>query len=471
MYFDKVLQRETNTAMTTTLIRGGTVVLGQSVAQGDVLIRDETIAAVGDLRDAAAADTDIDAGGLLVLPGGVDTHVHFNDVFMNTVSVHDYASGTRAAAFGGTTSVIDFSNQEPGATLMSTLDAKHAEAAGKALIDWGVHPVITQPTDATLAEIPLVVDAGAPTIKIYMTYRQEGLLIEEPEMRRILAGLRDAGGMMLVHAEDNDMAEASIPGFLARGQTAPIFHAESKPKAVENRAMQRCIDVVRAVGGRLFVVHMTTSEGVEMIARARAEGLDILAETCTHYLVFTDDMLRRPDGIKWICSPPLRQQADQDALWQGLRDGRVVQVTSDDAAYSWEATCYGQERFDLCPNGMPGIEPRFQLLYSEGVAKGRISLPRFVEIVATNPARIFGMQGKGALLPGYDADIVLLDPTASWTMGQATSHSPNDWHAYEGRAITGKIAKVFSRGELIIDGNECLAEPGRGRYLKRVLPQ
>jgi dihydropyrimidinase len=396
--------------------------------------------------------------------------VHLNDVFMNTISVHDYYTGTRAAAFGGTTSLIDFSNQAPGASLMSTLDNKQEEAFGKALVDWGIHPVITQPTEKTLAEIPHVVAAGAPTIKIYMTYRQEGLLIEEPEMRRILAGLRDAGGMLLVHAEDNDMVEASIPRFIESGQTTPIYHAASKPPAVENQAIANCIEVVRQVGGRLFIVHLTTAEGVQMVGRARGDGLDVLAETCTHYLIYTEDVLRRADGLKWICSPPLRDEAAQAALWRGLGDGRLCQVTSDDAAYDWAATLYGQDRFDLCPNGMPGIEPRFQLLYSEGVAKGRISLPRFVELIATNPAHIFGMTQKGSLLPGKDADIVLLDPAAKWTMGQATSHSNNDWHAYEGIEISGKIQKVLSRGELIIDGDECLAEMGRGRYIQRQLP-
>ena len=455
--------------MKTTLIRGGTAVIGQTVTQQDILITGERITAVGNLRDSRADQT-IDAGGLLVLPGGVDTHVHFNDVFMNTISVHDYYTGTVAAAFGGTTSLIDFSNQAPGASLMSTLHNKHEEALGKALIDWGIHPVITQPTDETVAAIPQVVAAGAPTIKIYMTYRQEGLLIEMPEMRRILAGLRDAGGMLLVHAEDNDLAEASIPRFIEAGQTAPIFHAASKPPEVENRAIANCIEVVRQVGGRLFIVHLTTAAGVQLVGQARGDGLDVLAETCTHYLVYTEEMLRREDGLKWICSPPLRDEEAQAALWRGLGDGRLCQVTSDDAAYNWEATLYGQDRFDLCPNGMPGIEPRFQLLYSEGVAKGRLSLPRFVELIATNPAHIFGMSQKGSLLPGKDADIVLFDPTVQWTMGQANSHSCNDWHAYEGLEITGKVQKVFSRGQLIIDGGECLAEKGRGQYIHRQLP-
>jgi dihydropyrimidinase len=455
--------------MNTTLIRGGTAVIGQTVAQQDILITGEKITAVGNLPDAKA-DTMIDAGGLLVLPGGVDTHVHFNDLFMNTISVHDYYTGTLAAAFGGTTSLIDFSNQAPGQSLMSTLDNKHEEAFGRALVDWGLHPVITQPTEETLAQIPQVVAAGAPTIKIYMTYRQEGLLIEEPEMRRILAGLRDAGGMLLVHAEDNDMAEANIPRFIEAGHAAPIYHAASKPPEVENRAIANCIEVVRQVGGRLFIVHLTTAEGVQLVGQARGDGLDILAETCTHYLLYTEEMLRREDGLKWICSPPLRDKAAQTALWRGLADGRLCQVTSDDAAYNWAATLYGQDRFDLCPNGMPGIEPRFQLLYSEGVAKGRLSLPRFVELIATNPAHIFGMAQKGSLLPGKDADIVLLDPAVKWTMGQANSHSNNDWHAYEGLQISGKIQKVLCRGELIIDGDDCLAEKGRGKFIHRTLP-
>jgi len=455
--------------MKTTLIKNGKVVLGQTVAQQDLLVRGEKIAAVGDLS-GVRADEIVDAGELLVLPGGVDTHVHFNDVFMNTISVHDYYTGTLAAVYGGTTSIIDFSNQAPGTTLMSTIDSKREEASGLALIDWGVHPVITQPTTATLAEIPAIVAAGSPTIKCYMTYRDEGLLIEELDLRRILAALRDAGGMLLVHAEDNDLIEETRPRYLDAGLTSAIYHTESKPPQVENKAIARCINMVRDVGGRLFIVHLTTSEGVAMVGAARGEGLDVLAETCTHYLAFTDEMLHREDGLKWICSPPLRDQTTQNDLWTGLRDGRLVQVTSDDAAYSWKATQYGKDRFDLCPNGMGGVEPRLNLLYSEGVAKGRISLTRFVELVATNPARIFGLYPrKGTLLPGADADIVLFDPSVNWTMGQANSHSCNDWHAYEGFEITGKIRTVYSRGELVIDGDECLAQKGRGRFLHRSL--
>ena len=260
--------------MKTTLIRNGFVVLQSITSQQDLLIQGEKIAAVGELSGLAADET-VDATDLLVLPGGVDTHVHFNDVFMNTISVHDYYTGTVAAAFGGTTSVIDFSNQQPGASLMSTIDDKREEAQGLALVDWGVHPVITQPTESTLAEIAQVVAAGAPTIKCYMTYRQEGLLIEEPDLRCILAGLRDAGGMLLVHAEDNDLIEARLPHFLGTGRTSAIHHAASKPPEVENKAIARCIEMVRDIGGRLFIVHLTTAEGVEMVGAARAAGLPL----------------------------------------------------------------------------------------------------------------------------------------------------------------------------------------------------
>ena len=439
-----------------------------TVSRQDILIQNEKIEKLGDLSNEAA-EIDIDAEGLLVLPGAVDTHVHFNDEFMNTVSVHDYYTGTLAAAFGGVTSIIDFSNQAAGESLVNTIERKKEEAEGKALIDWGVHPVITQPSEETLNEIPAIVKAGAPTVKCYMTYRSEGLMIEDPDLREILKRLHDANGMLMVHAEDNDIIEKNVPEMVRSGKTDSIYHAVSKPPEVESNAIERAIAIARETGGRLFIVHMSTDKGIEMVAAAQSEGLDVLAETCTHYLVFTEEMLKRDDGIKWMCSPPLRNRSIQDALWKGLQDGYISMVTSDDAAYSWEAKLLGKDRFDRCPNGIPGVEARFSVLYSEGVTKGRISLPGFIELVSTAPADLFGMgKQKGRLAPGYDADIVLFDPEKKWRMNQDTLHMASDWSAYD-MDITGKIMKVFSRGELIVDGERCLAEKGRGRYLHRVL--
>ena len=452
-----------------TLIRGGWVVSGQTVSRQDVLIRGETISALGDIS-SMKSDIHIDADGLIVFPGGVDTHVHFNDEFMSTISVHDYYTGTMAAAYGGTTTVIDFSNQAPGESLMQTIQNKKEEAQGRALIDWAVHPVITQAHSETFDEIPLVAEEGAPTIKCYMTYREEGIMTEIDDLRQILSRLKDVGGMLMVHAEDNDMAQQNIPSLIEQGLTDAIYHAESKPPECEEKAIRQGIEIARETGGRLFVVHLASDEGLKLISAARVEGVDILAETCTHYLVFTDDMLKRDDGIKWICSPPLRSASIQDALWRGLKDGHTCQVSSDDAAFTWEAKMLGKDRFDKCPNGLPGVETRISVLYSEGVAKGRLSLPRFVELISTIPAKLFGLAPKkGSLSPGSDADIVLLDPHQQWIMNQDSLHMAADWSPFENVEVTGKIINVFSRGELIIQGDRCLAEKGRGRYLKRKL--
>ena len=389
---------------------------------------------------------------------------------MNTVSVHNFYSGTLAAAHGGVTSIIDFANQQKGRSLQEALAHKKTEAQGQSLIDWGIHPVITDPTPETLSEIPQMVKEGAPTIKCYMTYRQEGLLIEEKDLRLILEALGKAGGMLLVHAEDNKTIEKNVSALVNSGRTKPIFHARSRPVEAETLAIERCIKMTRETDGRLFIVHMTSDKGIELVEQAREDGLHVFAETCTHYLIFTANQLERKDGIKWICSPPLRNLQIQNNLWEGLKNGQISMVSSDDAAYSWKAKLLGASRFDKCPNGIPGIEPRLNILYSEGVVKGKISLRKFVDVVSTQPARLFGLAPqKGHLTKGADADIVLFDPRETWTMGKTAHHMAADWSAYEGLKITGKIKKVFSRGELIVDGESCLAQKGRGRYLHRKL--
>jgi dihydropyrimidinase len=452
------------------LLKGGRLVLPHTVAQGDLLIEDGTIKALGHLSGHLAAQT-VDASGLLVMPGGVDVHVHFNDSFMNTKSVHDFDNGTLAAAMGGTTTIIDFANQAPQGSLMQALRGKQAEAEGKALIDYGVHPVITRFDEATLDEIPQVVAAGAPSLKCYMTYREDGLMMTLPQLARIQERLRDAGGMLLVHAEDDAQLERNKKALLESGRTRAFYHAKARSPQVEEDAIKGVIKTLREAGGRLFVVHLASPRGMELIAGARAQGLDISAETCIHYLVFDEQILKQEDGIKWICSPPLRSRDVQQQLWQGLADGRIESVSTDDAAFDWQAKCLGLESFDKCPNGIPGIEVRLSLLYSLGVVPGRISLPRMAEICAAAPARRFGLYPqKGALLPGADADLVLLDPQEKWVMGQESLHMAADWCAYEGIEVTGRIKQVYSRGELIIDQGQRVAEYGRGRFLHRKLP-
>jgi dihydropyrimidinase len=451
------------------LIRGGQIVDAAGLARRDLLIQGETIVAAGDLS-GVRADRVVDADGLWLLPGGVDTHVHFNDEFMGTVSVHDYEKGTRAAAFGGTTTIIDFSNQRPGQSLQKALDDKMNEAR-TALVDWGVHPVITRADDRTLDEIPALIRQGVPTFKCYMTYRDEGIMTEAPDLRRILIRLRETGGMLLVHAEDNDMAEANISRLISEGRTAPIFHARSKPTSCEDAAIERAVQIAEETGGRLFVVHLASAAGLDIITRARGRGVGVAAETCTHYLAFSEACLEGEDGLKFICSPPLRPASVQEALWRGVEDGRIAQVSSDDAAFSWGAKLLGRDRFDRCPNGLPGVELRLPLLFTLGVAAGRITPGRFVELVSTNPAKIFGLYPrKGCLESGSDADILLWDPAAKWTLTASNHHMATDWSPVEGMEMTGRVKKVYSRGELIIDGDGCPAEPGRGRFVFRRLP-
>jgi len=455
--------------MQTILIKGGIVVTPQDISQKNVYIQGEKITEVS-AEAGQKADLTVDASGLYVLPGAIDTHVHFNDEFMGTISVHNYYTGTLAAAYGGVTSIIDFSNQIPGKPLVWTLETKFKEAEGKAVIDYGVHPVITTVSGEILDEIPALIDQGAPTIKCYMTYRNEGLMVGIPDLKKILNRLKDAGGMLLVHAEDNDTIESGVKRFIKQGKTAPFYHSLSRPPESEFKAIQKCIRIAEETGGRLFIVHMSSDKGIEALDSAQKKGHHVFAETCTHYLIFSEDMLKQEDGIKWICSPPLRKRSIQKNLWRGISDGRIAMVSSDDAAYSWEAKLMGKNRFDRCPNGIPGVEPRLNILYSEGVVKNRITLSRLVELTSTNPAKLFGLwPRKGRIGPGADADIVLLNPQKKWIMSQKSLHMAADWSAYEGIKTSGKIEKVFSRGELIIDGNTCFAAKGRGEYLHRKL--
>ena len=451
---------------------------GQSVSERDLFISGEKIEAVGDVA-AGLADEVMDATGLLVLPGAIDPHVHFNETNKGQNGVHDYFTGGRAAAFGGTTTIVDFADQIHGRPLLTVLDVKKEQARGQAVIDWNVHPIINQVTAEVLEEIPEVVAAGLPTIKCFMTFRsltgesavnmysgKPGRIISDEDYLGLTTRLREAGGMLMVHAEDSTIIDKIALDKLAKGETSAIDHARCRPAEAEASAVRRIVGVARETGGRVYIVHLSSIDGLGEVTSARAEGLPVWAETCPHFLIFTDEKLKRDDGYKWVGSPPLRDEATQAALWEALGDGRISVAATDDCAFSLASKVAGAENFDLCPEGMPGIEPRLTVLYSEGVAKGRITLPQLVDLTSTTPARLFGLApGKGCLMPGADADIVLFDPSVRWTMSQDSLHMASDYTSYEGVEVTGKVAKVFSRGDLIVDGEQFLATPGRGRFV------
>ncbi|MGB2906248.1 MAG: dihydropyrimidinase [Candidatus Aminicenantaceae bacterium] len=463
----------------TKLIRGGTVVLGHTVSQQDIFVTGEVITAVGNLS-SLKADEIINASGLLVLPGAVDPHIHFNERNKGHLGVHDYFTGSRAAAFGGTTSVIDFSDQIHDEPLINILKVKEEQAMGKTLIDWSVHPIISNITPEVIEEVPELIEAGLPTFKCFMTYRtlegdsaenmysgRPGRFISDQEFIDLSRCLREQGGMLMVHAEDSTIIDKNAMNRLSAGTTRAIDHALCRTPESEANAIRRIIDITKQTGGRLYIVHLSSIAGLEAIGTARSAGYDVYAETTPHYLIFTNDVLSRQDGYKWLGSPPVRDRATQDRLWQGIADGSISTVATDDCAFTLQSKKAGAENFELCPEGMPGIEPRLTILYSEGVAKGRLSLPRLVELVSTAPASLFGMAPKkGSLYPGTDADIVLFDPRIEWTMNVDTLHMASDYAAYENIDVTGKVVKVFSRGELIIDGEECVAEGGRGKFIK-----
>ncbi|NNM04696.1 MAG: dihydropyrimidinase [Gemmatimonadetes bacterium] len=460
------------------LIRGGTVVVGDDVMKASVLVRGETIAEVGELA-GVSADRVVDATGLLVLPGAIDPHVHFNETNKGHKGVHHYFTGGRAAAFGGTTAIVDFADQLHGQPLLSVLDVKKEQARGQAVIDWNVHPIINQVTPEVVEEIPAVVAAGLPTIKCFMTFRsltgesavnmysgKPGRIISDQDYVDLTTPLGEAGGMLMVHAEDSTIIDKIAMDKMARGETRAIDHAQCRPPMAEAHAIQRIAGVAKKTGCPVYIVHLSSIDGLGEVTAAKENGIPIWAETCPHFLIFTEEWLKREDGYKWLGSPPLRDEATQEVLWEALRDGRISVMATDDCAFSLESKLAGAENFEFCPEGMPGIEPRLTIMYSEGVAKGRITLPQLVELTATAPARLFGFAPKkGTLTPGSDADIVLFDPSVRWTMSQETLHMASDYTSYEGVEVTGKVAKVFSRGELIVDGEEFLAEPGRGRFV------
>lgn len=455
------------------LIHGGTVVSDNNVADYDIVIEGERIVAQGLSGDfdPASFDEVLDAKGLLVFPGLIDPHVHFDSPFMGSTTVHNFHTGTAAAAYGGITTVISFSTQSKGDSLLRNLEEHEQKANGQAYIDWSIHGILLDASEETLAEIPKLVEAGVPTYKCFTTYRHSGRIMDDDSMLLAFKETAKNGGMLMIHCENDAIVEYRLKRELARGHTDWIYHARSRPASAENVAIQRVVDLMKEEPAPVYIVHASTAESVRIIQEAQAGKLPIHCETCTHYLILTEELLNTEQGHLFICSPPLRTQRDIEALWQAARVGPIAIVSSDDAGLpSEDRTRLSEGRFDKVPNGMPGVEPRLTLLYTEGVRTGRISLPRLVELTATNPARLFGLSPrKGSLVPGSDADIVLFDPDIKWTMSAETLHMNTDFCPFEGREVFGKPKTVLCRGEFVVRDFELIGSPGHGRRVTRKL--
>ena len=452
-----------------TIIRNPTIVTASDTFVADVLIDNGTISAVGVELDARDA-TVVDGEGKYLLPGGIDVHTHLDMPFGGTKTCDDFYTGHVAAAFGGTTTHIDFAIQPKGGGLKDALNIWHEKARDKAVIDYGFHVIVTELNDQVLAEIAELPAQGVTSIKMFMAYK--GILqVDDDTLFKAFEMCRDVGVLPMVHAENGCAIDVLVKHELAKGHTDPIYHALSRPPQLEGEATGRAIALAEVAGSPLFIVHMTCEESLGQLRAAQDRGSKIYGESCTHYMFFTLHDLDRPDfeGAKWVCSPPFREKKDQEAIWKALRNGTLSVVSTDHCAFKFDGQKnLGRDDFSKIPNGVPGIEERMMVMHQGGVNDNRFSLNQLVALTATNPAKLFGLEGrKGSIAAGYDADLVLWDFKAHATLSKENLHSAVDYTLYEGHVVKGVPQKVWVRGELVVDGETFLGQPGNGKFQPR----
>lgn len=442
--------------------------------RADVLVEDEKILAVG--LGLLAGDAEVvDATGRLVMPGFIDGHTHMDMPFGGTHSADDWHHGTRAAVAGGTTTIVDFSLQDTEGTLGGALETWFGKAEGKAHIDYGFHVAVTNLTEEIKAEIPSLPEKGVSTIKVFMAYKGTPLYTEDDDLFETLQIARDAGVLVMVHAENGDAIAKLTEQALSRGETEPRFHALTRPPEVEAEATNRAIRLASVAGAPLLVVHVSCADALEEVHRAHERGQTVYAETCPQYFAFSYADLAREgfEGAKYVCSPPLRDEWNRGPLWRGLQQGDLQIFGSDHCAFNYEGQKeLGLDDFSKIPNGLPGAEERAMTLWTHGVRKGRVSEAQFVSLLSTNQARIHGMYPrKGVIAPGADADIVLWDPELKTTVTAANRHGNLDYTPYEGMEFHGGPAEVYVRGARAYKDGDVTAEPGSGRFVRRSFEQ
>jgi dihydropyrimidinase len=436
----------------------------------DVYIEDERISLIGESLDVAA-DKLIDATGKYVLPGCIDPHTHLDMPFGGTVTIDDVESGQTAAAFGGTTCHVDFCIQPQGMSFADALEEWRAKAAGKQVIDMGYHMAVTDLHEGgTLEELASLPDQGITSYKLFMAYKG-ALMVDDETLFRTMEVAASTGALVMVHAENGDVIDVLVKQALAAGNTEPLYHALTRPPEAEGEATNRAIQLAHLAHAPLYVVHVTCKEAVEPIARARENGWDVWGETCTQYFFNSLDDIAKPDfeGAKYVYSPPVRDKSNHDVLWSAVRNDALSVISTDHCAFLFDGQkTLGRDDFSKIPNGGPGLENRLQMIHHFGVREGRISLNRMVELLATNPAKLFGLYPrKGTLAVGSDADIVIFDPEKRVTISAATHHSKTDYNLYEGTEVQGSPDIVLLRGNVLVEGEKLVAKPGIGKFVKR----
>src|SRR6059058_3196745 len=452
------------------LIKGGRILTAADDYVADVYAEDETITLIGESLDVAA-DKVIDASGKYVLPGCVDPHTHLDMPFGGTVTIDDVESGQTAAAFGGTTTHVDFIIQPQGATFAEALAEWRAKADGVQVIDMGYHMAVTDLTEGgTLEELATLPDEGVTSYKLFMAYKG-ALMVDDETLFRTMEVAAQTGALVMVHAENGDLIDVLVRQALEAGNTDPLSHALTRPPEAEGEATNRAIQLAHVAGAPLYVVHVTCREAVEPIARAREAGWDVWGETCTQYFFNSLEDIAKPnfEGAKYVYSPPVRNASNHDVLWNAVRTDALSAISTDHCAFTWDGQkTLGKDDFSKIPNGAPGLEDRLKMIHHFGVREGRITLNRMVELLATNPAKLFGLYPrKGTIAVGADADLVVFDPERRETLSASTHHSRCDYNLYEGTEVVGAPEHVLLRGTVLVEDGGLVAPPGTGQFVRR----
>lgn len=471
---------KTGLHMGTTLIKSGTLITASETYSADILIKDEKISLIGDSLSENGADV-IDAQGKLVMPGGVDPHTHFDLPMFDTVTADDHYTGTKAAAFGGTTTVLDFAPQEKTG-LRESVNLWRQKADVKAAIDFGFHMNITHYDDRVADEIPTLIDMGITSLKVFTAYNGR-LRLQDGEIFRLLRIAKQHGMITLLHAENGDVIDVLVSEALAAGNTMPVYHALTRPAWGAVEATLRAAALAAQTEAAVYIVHMNVAGEVDQLKYMRERGVPVMGETCAPYLFFTEDHLRRPDGAKWVCSPPMRSAQDNQRLWEGLTQGIIQTLGTDHCSFFYNGNQeimyegkpvaipgkeLGKDDFTKIPNGLPGVGDRLPIMWTYGVRAGHLTPNQFVALTSTNPAKIFGLYPrKGTLAPGSDADIVIWDADIKIKYGVSKAQHRTDYNLFENWELVGFPEKVFLRGKLIVDGDKWLGGAGMGKFIRR----
>ena len=450
------------------LIKNGRVITASEDYTADIFIEDEKISSIGNNLNVKA-DEEIDAKGKLIFPGGIDPHVHLDMPFMGTFSSDNYETGTLAALHGGTTMVIDFILQTQGKSLHSALDEWRGRSDGNAFGDYSFHMAVTDFNDETQKEIKDLIDKeGITSFKTFMAYKG-ALMIDDRQMIGLMNEVRDRGGLVTVHATNGDMIDFLVAKHRSEGKLSPLYHYLSQPEITESEAAGRFVDMAYHTDVPSYIVHLTCEGALNQVRDATRRDQKVFVETCIQYLILDASLYKKDfEGAKWVMSPPLREKKDQATLWAGINQGLVQVVGTDHCPFEWKKKLMGKKDFSKIPNGHPAIEHRMELLYSEGVNKGKISLNKYVEVTSTNTAKIFGMfPQKGTIGIGADADIVIFDPEKKHTLSAKTHHMNVDYSGYEGWEVTGKVETVILRGTVAVDKGSVNIKKGYGKFIKR----